>query len=148
MKSLETFRFGRSAEVIPYVDLHSLHALVHYPPLLSGTCIPYPRPHLVFLIGFATGANRQPAVAPLDDTIAYGVLSTAFSFNSLNNALESAHDQVRTLRKQYDELQALVSKKFGKGWGRPESSREGREEGGLRLLDPSRLQGQATPHVG
>ena len=42
-------------------------------------------------------------------------LNAPLSFDQLNDALESAHDEVQTLQKQYDELQALVTEKFGKG---------------------------------
>ena len=35
------------------------------------------------------------------------------SFDELNTALAGAHDEVRSLRQQYDELQALVSKRLG-----------------------------------
>lgn len=69
-------------------------------------------------------ANRCPEVAHRDDETPRDVLSTPFSFNQLNNALESAHDEVRTLRKQYDELQALVTEKFGKGKARKEKAVE------------------------
>lgn len=68
--------------------------------------------------GLQPEANRCPKVAHRDDETPRDVLSAPFSFNQLNNALESAHDEVRTLRKQYDELQALVAEKFGKGKAR------------------------------
>jgi hypothetical protein len=35
------------------------------------------------------------------------------SFDELNTALAGAHEEVRSLRRQYDELQALVSKRSG-----------------------------------
>ncbi|KAG6375918.1 hypothetical protein JVT61DRAFT_2786 [Boletus reticuloceps] len=35
------------------------------------------------------------------------------SFDELNTALAGAHEEVRSLRRQYDELQALVAKRWG-----------------------------------
>ncbi|KAI6017175.1 hypothetical protein BKA83DRAFT_4325186 [Pisolithus microcarpus] len=43
------------------------------------------------------------------------VLTTPFSFDQLNDALGSARDEMRTLRRQYDELQQLVAERLGKG---------------------------------
>ncbi|KAI6103310.1 hypothetical protein EV401DRAFT_1875348 [Pisolithus croceorrhizus] len=43
------------------------------------------------------------------------VLTTPFSFDQLNDALGSARDEMRTLRRQYDELQKLVAERLGKG---------------------------------
>ncbi|KAI6140671.1 hypothetical protein BKA82DRAFT_1001075 [Pisolithus tinctorius] len=43
------------------------------------------------------------------------VLTTPFSFDQLNDALDSAHDEMRTLHRQYDELRTLVAERFGKG---------------------------------
>ncbi|KAI6027908.1 hypothetical protein BKA83DRAFT_4123775 [Pisolithus microcarpus] len=43
------------------------------------------------------------------------VLTTPFSFDQLNDTLESARDEMRTLRRQYDELQKLVAVRLGKG---------------------------------
>ncbi|KAI5994073.1 hypothetical protein F5J12DRAFT_418600 [Pisolithus orientalis] len=43
------------------------------------------------------------------------VLTTRFSFDQLNDALDSAHDEMRTLHRQYDELRTLVAERFGKG---------------------------------
>lgn len=34
------------------------------------------------------------------------------SFDELNTALAGAHEEVKSLRRQYDELQAMVSKRF------------------------------------
>ncbi|KAI5984442.1 hypothetical protein EDD15DRAFT_1727621 [Pisolithus albus] len=43
------------------------------------------------------------------------VLTTPFSFDQLNDALQCARDEMRTLRRQYDELQQLVAERLGKG---------------------------------
>ncbi|KAI6027876.1 hypothetical protein BKA83DRAFT_4123756 [Pisolithus microcarpus] len=43
------------------------------------------------------------------------VLATPFSFDQLNDALGSACDEMRTLCRQYDELQRLVAVRLGKG---------------------------------
>ena len=98
-----------------YVDTSSacnslpLYCQVHAQPP------PHPTPPFTQTQGFQPEANRCSEVAHRDDETPRDVLSTPFSFNQLNNALESAHDEVRTLRKQYDELQALVAEKIGKG---------------------------------
>ncbi|KAI5995071.1 hypothetical protein EDD15DRAFT_2429186 [Pisolithus albus] len=43
------------------------------------------------------------------------ILTTPFSFDQLNDALGSARGEMRTLRRQYDELQQLVAERLGKG---------------------------------
>ncbi|KAI6015375.1 hypothetical protein BKA83DRAFT_4498642 [Pisolithus microcarpus] len=43
------------------------------------------------------------------------VLATPLSFDQLNDALGSARDEMRTLCRQYDELQRLVAVRLGKG---------------------------------
>ncbi|KAI6027884.1 hypothetical protein BKA83DRAFT_4235262, partial [Pisolithus microcarpus] len=43
------------------------------------------------------------------------VLATPFSFDQLNDTLGSARDEMRTLSRQYDELQRLVAVRLGKG---------------------------------
>lgn len=40
-------------------------------------------------------------------------LRQPLSFNELNTALAGAHKEVKSLRQQYDELQALVSERLG-----------------------------------
>ncbi|KAI6027916.1 hypothetical protein BKA83DRAFT_4236128, partial [Pisolithus microcarpus] len=52
------------------------------------------------------------------------VLTTPFSFDQLNDALGSARDEMRTLRRQYDELQQLVAERLGKGKGLKGSGRK------------------------
>ncbi|KAI6104840.1 hypothetical protein EDD16DRAFT_1635804 [Pisolithus croceorrhizus] len=56
------------------------------------------------------GAAQSHDAPPLRD-----VLTTPFSFGQLNDALGSARDEMRTLRRQYDELQKLVAERLGKG---------------------------------
>ncbi|KAL4080561.1 hypothetical protein J3A83DRAFT_4366918 [Scleroderma citrinum] len=133
-------------------DENTGHVQQSHPVLVQ----PSPDPTSSFAQGLQPEENRQPAVAPLDDTTPRDVLSTAFSFNKLNDALESAHDQVRTLRKQYDELQAFVSEKFGKGKLRKRVGQKAAEKTGYKECirpigvfgdepGPSRLKGQAAP---
>ncbi|KAI6015389.1 hypothetical protein BKA83DRAFT_4341327, partial [Pisolithus microcarpus] len=58
-------------------------------------------------VGGAVHSNDAPL--PRD------VLTTPFSFDQLNDALGNARDEMRTLRRQYDELQQLVTVRLGKG---------------------------------
>ncbi|KAI5995070.1 hypothetical protein EDD15DRAFT_714725 [Pisolithus albus] len=52
---------------------------------------------------------------PSNDVPPPRILTTPFSFDQLNDALGSARDEMRTLRRQYDELQQLVAERLGKG---------------------------------
>ncbi|KAI5988328.1 hypothetical protein EDD15DRAFT_2531704 [Pisolithus albus] len=52
------------------------------------------------------------------------VPTTPFSFDQLNDALGSAHDEMRTLRRQYNGLQQLVAVRLGKGKELKGSERE------------------------
>lgn len=47
------------------------------------------------------------------DDVAPTLLHQPLSFDELNQALAGAHEEVRSLRQRYDELQALVSKRSG-----------------------------------
>ncbi|KAI6027880.1 hypothetical protein BKA83DRAFT_4490418 [Pisolithus microcarpus] len=55
------------------------------------------------------------AVPPNHAPLPHDVLATPFSFDQLNGALGSARDEMRTLCRQYDELQRLVAVRLGKG---------------------------------
>lgn len=49
----------------------------------------------------------------LQEDVAPTLSRQPLSFDELNTALAGAHEEVRSLRQQYDELQALVSKRLG-----------------------------------
>ncbi|KAF8838903.1 hypothetical protein BDN67DRAFT_1012737 [Paxillus ammoniavirescens] len=69
------------------------------------------------------------------------------SFNELSTALTSAHAEVNSLRQQYDELQALVSKRLGTGaWVQAGSSRNTTDTERIKPTGPlHKRDGHAEP---
>ncbi|KAG6337377.1 hypothetical protein ID866_1700 [Astraeus odoratus] len=77
---------------------------------------PQPDPITPAIPGVQLGESNHPEAAPPHD-----LLTTPFSFEELNGALENARSEVLALRRQYDELQVLVAERFGNGKGRKDT---------------------------
>ncbi|KAI6011298.1 hypothetical protein EDC04DRAFT_2580569 [Pisolithus marmoratus] len=94
------------------VRLGRLTFLTFLPSLIQLPCKQIP-----LLLPYKIHHRIQPhdAVHSNDASPVRDVLTTPFSFDQLNDALESAHDEMRTLRRQYDELQTLVAERLGEG---------------------------------